>query len=140
MFLTSPGPTVRLHSQYMSPAWAAQELVDRHFADLTPADLVIEPSCGRGVFLQAIPEDVPALGVEIDPALAADAVRLTGRRVLVGDFCAVELPRPTVIVGNPPFVATTIEAFLARASALLPDDGRCAGSSCRPTSRRPRGG
>jgi adenine-specific DNA-methyltransferase len=123
--LTAPGTPRKLFSQYMTPAWAAQELIDRHFADLTPADFVIEPSCGRGAFLQAIPEAVPALGVEIDPALAAEAERLTGRAVVVGDFRWLALPPATVIVGNPPFVATTIEAFLHRAAHLLPLDGRC---------------
>lgn len=32
---------------------------------------------------------------------------------------------PTVILGNPPFQVRLIEAFLARAAGLLPDDGRC---------------
>ena len=44
----------RAYAQWMTPAWAAAELVERHFADLTADDLVIEPSCGRGAFLHAI--------------------------------------------------------------------------------------
>jgi len=63
--------------QYMTPDWAAHALVDRYFADLCCDDLVVEPSCGRGAFMRAIPAHVPVIGVEIDPDLAAEAV--TGR-------------------------------------------------------------
>lgn len=68
---------------------------------------------------------MPALGVEIDPILAAEAEKVTGRRIVVGDFLTVALPPATAIVGNPPFVARAIEGFLWRAAGLLPEDGRC---------------
>lgn len=111
--------------QVMTPDWAAQALVEHYFADLGPDDHVIEPSCGRGAFLRALPDDVPALGVEIDPELAAAARRLTGRPVVVGDFRMVDLPvRATAIIGNPPFQSRTIGDFLDRAWSLLPDEGR----------------
>jgi site-specific DNA-methyltransferase (adenine-specific) len=111
--------------QYMTPDWAAIELVERYFADLTSADSVIEPSCGRGAFLRALSDSVPAIGVEIDPELAHAAERSTGRRIIVGDFRMVDLPvQPTAIVGNPPFRKRTVDAFLDRAHMLLPDDGR----------------
>lgn len=110
--------------QFMTPDWAALELVDRYFGDLGSKDQVIEPSCGTGSFLRAIPDFVPAIGVEIDPALAAVAKK-TGRRVIVGDFRMVDLPlRATAIVGNPPFQKKIIDAFLDRAWHLLEDDGR----------------
>lgn len=112
--------------QFFTPAWAAEALVEQHFGDLTLCDTVIEPSCGPGAFLAALPDHVPALGVEIDPELAERARVNTGRAVLVGDFTEVDLPvRPTAIIGNPPFRLATIEAFLCRAQALLPDEGRC---------------
>ncbi len=111
--------------QVMTPDWAAQALIERYFPDLGPADHVVEPSCGRGAFLRALPENVPALGVEIDPGLAAAARRLSGRPVIVGDFRMVDLRvRPTAIVGNPPFAVRTITEFLERAWNLLPADGR----------------
>lgn len=110
----------------MTPDWAAEALVERYFGDLTGADRVIEPTCGRGAFLRAIPRDVPALGVEIDERLARAAVRLSGRPVVVGDFRAVDLPwTPTAMIGNPPFQLRVIEGILARAFDLLPEDGRC---------------
>lgn len=112
-------------NQYMTPDWAALELVERYFPDLSAADRIIEPTCGRGAFLRAIPGYVPAIGVEIDPALATEAQRLSGREVIVGDFRAVDLPfTPTALIGNPPFTLRTIEGILARAFEILPDEGR----------------
>lgn len=112
--------------QYFTPEWAALELVDRHFSDLTFRDLVIEPSAGLGAFLKAIPESVPAIGVEIDPHLAEQCARYTGREIITGDFSMVKLPAGiTAIVGNPPFHVPTIERFMTRASLVLPKGGRC---------------
>lgn len=111
--------------QYMTPPWAASALVDQFYSSLCSDHLVVEPSCGTGAFLSALPEDVPAVGVEIDPELAAIAVRNTGRRVIVGDFRMVDLPfRPTHIIGNPPFAKRTVEEFLDRAHMILEDEGQ----------------
>lgn len=111
-------------SQYLTPAWAAAALVERFFPRLSAQDLVLEPSCGAGAFLSAIDAHVPAIGVEIDPELAAIAREHTGRRVIVGDFRMVDLPlQPTHIIGNPPFVSDLVMDFLDRAYTLLPDEG-----------------
>lgn len=109
----------------MTPDWAALELVERYFGDLTSADRVVEPTCGRGAFLRALPSYVPAVGVEIDARLAAEARRLSGREVIVGDFRTADLPfTPTAVIGNPPFQLRAIEGVLERAWELLPDEGR----------------
>jgi predicted RNA methylase len=110
--------------QWMTPDWMAEELVGTYFGGLSMFDTVIEPSCGQGAFLRAMPANVRAIGVEIDPELAAAAVATTGRQVIVGDFTAVDLPKATAIIGNPPFRIPVVEAFLARAFELLPNDGR----------------
>lgn len=111
--------------QYMTPDWAAEALVDRYFGDLRGSDAVIEPSCGRGAFLRALPSSLPALGVEIDPDLAEVARARSGRPVIVGDFRMVDLPlSPVALVGNPPFQKRTVDEFLERAWMLLPDEGR----------------
>jgi site-specific DNA-methyltransferase (adenine-specific) len=111
--------------QFHTPAWAAEALVEQFFADLSSSDLVLEPSCGRGPFLQAVPAHVPAIGVEIDPVLAREAETLTGRRVITGDFCSVDLPSGiTAMVGNPPFELSLVERFLARAAQIVPMEGR----------------
>lgn len=113
--------------QYPTPVWVAEALVERHFGDLDSGDCVIEPSCGPGAFLAAIPEHVQAIGVEIDAMIAKEAVANTGRRVLVGDFRTVQLDvQPTLILGNPPFNMKTIDCFLDRSHALLPEGGRVA--------------
>lgn len=110
--------------QWMTPEWIAERLVEVYFGDLSMFDRVIEPSCGTGAFLGAIPDAVPAIGVEIDPQLAAIARASTGRQVIVGDFATADLPTATTIIGNPPFKLSTIQAFLTRAFDLLPDGGR----------------
>jgi len=111
--------------QFPTPAWAAAALVRSHLPDLDRQDFVVEPSCGPGRFLQAIPGHIPVLGVELDTELAEQARLLTGRPVIAGDFLEVELPEtPTVIVGNPPFKTALIEAFLERAHDLLVNEGR----------------
>jgi hypothetical protein len=104
--------------QYWTPEWAAVELVEKFFPDLSPRDLVLEPSCGLGAFLKAIPESVPAIGVELDPSVAEEARTNTGREI-TGDFTSVALPAGiTAVVGNPPFAVHTIGQFLARISQL----------------------
>lgn len=111
--------------QYFTPLWVAQALVERHFRDLGRDDLVIEPSCGYGAFLQALPPFVPAVGVEIDAALAARARANTGRQIIVGDFRTVVLPaNPTVLIGNPPFKSLLFDAFLDRAYSILPEGAK----------------
>lgn len=106
--------------QFFTPAWAAELLVRRHFADLGPADVVWEPSCGDGRFLLALPENVQAFGTELDPYWAAQARAVTGRLVLEGDYRTVDLPRrPTAVIGNPPYTEELIDALLARCYELL---------------------
>jgi site-specific DNA-methyltransferase (adenine-specific) len=92
--------------QWFTPTWAGQILFREHFSDLGGDDLVIEPTCGIGTFLNAVPRDIPAIGVEIDPVLASIARRSTGREVLTGDFTEMDFDgrRPTAVIGNPPFV------------------------------------
>jgi adenine-specific DNA-methyltransferase len=109
-------------NQYFTPLWADEALVERYFARLGADDMVIEPSCGEGAFLAAIPANVPVVGVELDPVLANTARRLTGRDVVTGDFRTVPLKlQPTAIIGNPPFTAKVFQGFLDRAHGMLPD-------------------
>lgn len=115
----------RALDQYFTPEWAAEVLVAQFFPNLRATDLIIEPSCGRGSFLKAVPEHVRAVGVEIDAALAAEARENSGREVIIGDFRTVDLPSPTNIIGNPPFDMKVFDGFLARARTILPAGGRC---------------
>ncbi len=76
--------------------------------------------------LAAIPQNIPAFGTEIDPALVLEASNNTGRKVIQGDFATAPLPlRPTAIFGNPPFVAKSIARLLSRAAQLLDFGQRC---------------
>lgn len=117
--------TQEVLGQYPTPAWLAEAIYERHFLNLTRNDVVCEPSCGPGAFLAAVPDEIPAFGVDIDPSMVARARAITRREVILGDFCTVDLPAtPTVLLGNPPFKLALIDAFLARAHDLLPEGGR----------------
>lgn len=103
-------------SQFFTPTWAAERLVQSFFPELNHTSRVIEPSCGDGRFLMALPGEVRAVGVELDPTLKDVAEANSGRRVITGDFRDVELPfRPTAILGNPPFQSDVFDGFLDRA-------------------------
>lgn len=128
--ISAPSQMHKRHlDQFFTPEWAAEQLVSQFFDDLTAEDLVLEPTCGRGAFIKAIPQPVRVIGVEIDPELAAEAQAAAGgvgRRVLCGDFRTIELPElPTQIIGNLPFKVSVLEALLDRARGWLPDNGRC---------------
>lgn len=111
--------------QYPTPQWAAEALVESFFPDLGAGHVMIEPSCGPGSFLSAVPASVVAIGVDIDPLMAERARRNTGCRVLVGDFRTIELDfEPTHVIGNPPFNLKLIDGFLDRAHELLPQGGQ----------------
>ena len=108
--------------QFNTPLWVAEALVARYFPKLDAADLVVEPSCGTGAFLRALPSYVPAIGVDIDPKVAAQAREESRRQVIEGDFRTVFMDcSPTAIIGNPPFVASVFDGFLDRAYEMLPE-------------------
>ncbi len=119
-------PNQKQLNQYFTQRWVAEAIVERHYADLRTGATVIEPSCGDGRFLLALPEHLHAIGVEIDPVQAQLARDRSGRQVITGDFLKVALPTEVdAIVGNPPFVANTVAEFLDRSHQLLRDGGRC---------------
>ncbi|MBX3653223.1 MAG: class I SAM-dependent methyltransferase [Ramlibacter sp.] len=112
--------------QWFTPRWVCEAIIERHYRDLDMGHTVLEPCCGDGRFLQALPAEVPAMGVEIDPVLAEHARAATGRPVITGDFLTADVPgRFTHVIGNPPFDAKLIHGFLARAHDLLHDGGLC---------------
>lgn len=113
--------------QFFTPAWACELLLRRAFPNIAPGDVVLDPACGDGRFLMAVPETIEAFGIEIDPAVADEARTNSGRPVVTGDFVLATLPqRPTHIIGNPPYKASTIEGFLARCYELLDYDRQAA--------------
>ncbi len=118
--------TAKTLSQYMTPAWAAERLLEIYFPHLCAQDLVVEPTCGTGAFLAAIPTHVPAFGIELDPLLAQQARDASGREVICADIRSVRMDRqPTAVIGNPPFRARLVREILNMAHAWLPNDGLC---------------
>lgn len=115
------------HDQWFTPFWAAEELVEDALRDLGVVS-ILEPACGSGAFLAAIPHQLAAFGIDIDPAVVPAAMANSGREVLVGDFCSMDLSGREVqlVIGNPPFRTPLIDKFITRAEQLLPPDGMCA--------------
>lgn len=112
--------------QYMTPAWAARELWEAYFSDMGADDIGLEPTCGDGRMLQAIPAHISAFGVEIDPALAEVARHRTKRTVITGNVLTVDLPeRFSFVFGNPPFAAGFLDDLLDRIKDGMDDGCRC---------------
>lgn len=120
--------TVRAElSQWFTPSWAAEAIVEQEFSWLKPGDKVVEPSCGDGSFLCALPKALDVIGVEIDPVMAKKAMANSGRTVLVGDFLEIPLEiigRAQAIVGNPPFSSELVARFLDRSADILEEGGK----------------
>jgi len=112
-------------NQFFTPTWAAELLIAQYFPDLQSGDIVVDPTCGDGRFLMALPSYVDAYGVEIDRGKAVQASINSGRQVIAGDFMHVDLPRrPSLFTGNPPFVAETIDAIMEKCYEELEYEGR----------------
>ncbi|MBB4861531.1 site-specific DNA-methyltransferase (adenine-specific) [Pseudomonas nitritireducens] len=118
---------VRDLNQYFTPRWVADALVQRLLPTLGKKDYVVDPMCGIGRFLEVLPEHISAAGVEIDPDTAESARELTGRQIITGDILEIELPeKPTLFLGNPPFVQDLFETFLGKAYDWMDEGGRVA--------------
>ncbi|MBW7932154.1 MAG: class I SAM-dependent methyltransferase [Gemmatimonadaceae bacterium] len=110
---------------FPTPLYLAEAIVERYFPDLDATDTVLEPFAGTGRFLRAIPAHVPAVGIELDPTLAAIARASSGRPVLTGGALTVPLDmRPTAVVSNPPFSLSVFTRFLDRVFPVLPMEAR----------------
>lgn len=116
---------IKVLDQYFTASWVAKAITRQHFSDLSSSDFVIDPMCGPGRFLEAVPAHVPALGIEIDPEQAELARKRTGRPVITGDIRSVVFPeRPSLFLGNPPFKTGLFDEFLKIAHQVLVEEGR----------------
>jgi adenine-specific DNA-methyltransferase len=112
-------------SQWMTPAWAARELVEAHFSDLELTDHILEPTCGDGRWIQALPDFVTVTAVDIDPLMTAKAHARTGREIITADIFDVEIPKSiTAVVGNPPFEADFVDKLLTHIGEIVGDGCR----------------
>ena len=100
---------------FYTPAALARAIVDRLLratGELGEAPLVLDPSCGEGVFLEAVAERLPRahlVGIDNDPrALELARQRVPRLEAVLGDSLdpAVGPAAGSVdlLVGNPPFV------------------------------------
>lgn len=111
-------------SQYLSPAWFSSMVVEQFYPHLNAGDFVVEPTCGNGSFLNALPASVDAIGVEIDPQLADIARNNTNRTIYTGNALEHHYDRPVShFIGNPPFTLSFLDAFLEKARNELVEGG-----------------
>lgn len=118
-------PQLGENDYYPTPSWLAHLIVERYFPNLGAHDLVLEPTCGDGRFLDAIPPHVGRVGIELNPVLAREAEQ-RGHRVIVGDALSVPLPDGvTAVMGNPPYSVAFIDALLDRLAKHVDIETRC---------------
>lgn len=113
-------------SYYPTPGWFAHMLFEQRIAPyLNVESVILEPSCGDGSLLRAIPANVRAFGVELDPVLAAEAAATSGHHVVVGDVLTAPFPeQPTMLFANPPFSMTFVDRLLNRIYFGFAEGGR----------------
>lgn len=112
------------------------EIADRMaaFLDMQPGQRVLEPSCGTGNLIVALPTFVKVWAVEVDPEIAARCADRTGKThghtPIVGDFLDLALSSPGVdidaVTMNPPFAKSRDIAHVRAAFNLLRAGGRFA--------------
>lgn len=114
---------------WQTPLELAQRICLLISKQITP-DLIVEPNCGIGAFLQAainiFPHARRILGLDINPdyVQAARSMRNNGNlEVIQGDFfaydwkCLNEFKGPVLILGNPPWV-TNAELMRIKSSNI----------------------
>ncbi len=110
--------------QYFTPAWAAEILAEKTLRDVPAGSVVVDPTCGDGAWLAAIPSHFRRVGYEIDPHVAARAQAIEGVEVICADFLSSPVTcEPQVYIGNPPFQSALIEKVIAKCFETLPRDG-----------------
>lgn len=115
-------------SQYMTPAWAPERLLERTFREVHLRSCVaVDPTCGTGSFMAAFPRTATVFGIEIDPRQARIARKNTGRTVICSDFQVARLPqRVQIIAGNPPFKVALFDELVGFADRWLEPGGTMA--------------
>lgn len=99
------------HDFFPTPAWPT--LAIWPFLYSPEVRIVLDPCCGDGGILGAIPEQLTRLGLEIDEARAVRCIRATGVVPELGDSLARPWPICDLVVQNPPF--NLAEAFVRKA-------------------------
>lgn len=109
--------------QYFTPNWAS-EIIVRDVLGENDNQLVLEPSCGNGSILKALPSGCQAIGVEIDPGMA-EIARKTGHQIICDDIRTVDLGETIfdAVIGNPPFSARIIDPMMDKITTHLRDEG-----------------
>lgn len=108
---------------YYTPPWLAKQLVEKHLPILKDEPTVFDPSCGTGMFLLQLPENLPLhniFGNDIDSVSVSLArinlslkyqvttlkeIRTIQNNLFVSDFLSNQSGSYDIILGNPPWGA-----------------------------------
>ena len=108
---------------YYTSAALAKRLVEKHLPLLQPNQTVFDPSCGSGIFLLQLPNDVPLeniYGNDINPIgvtltrinlalkyhiTTIEELELLQKNISVSDFLTEHTGSYDIILGNPPWGA-----------------------------------
>jgi len=91
------------NGQFYTPAMIASDIVD--IVGLASNELIVDPTCGMGVFCNFVPNESVFHGMDICPK----SVQVANRLYPDADFTEASLPNNTienkfdVVLGNPPF-------------------------------------
>lgn len=99
------------HDFFPTPAWPTLAIWPRLYSPAVR--IVLDPCCGDGGILGALPAPLTLLGLEIDHARAVRCEMRTNIRPTVCDSLEVEWPICDLVIQNPPF--NLAEAFVRRA-------------------------
>ncbi len=106
---------------YPTPPSVAERLLD--MAELTHADIILEPSAGQGGIADYLPRD-RTLCVELSP-LHCSILKQKGHQAIQGDFLSWDAGTDfTAVLMNPPFSEGRWQAHLEKAASLIAPLGR----------------
>ena len=114
-------PDQKSYQFYPTPPSVAEQLID--MAELTHADIILEPSAGQGGIADYLPRD-RTLCMELSP-LHCSILKEKGHQTTQGDFLSWEPGIDfTAVLMNPPFSEGRWQAHLEKAASLIAPKGR----------------
>ncbi len=112
---------------YYTPAWLANRLVSKHLTMLDDTKTVLDPSCGTGIFLLQLPENLPLEnlhGNDLNPVSVVltqinlalkyhittpEELEILQKNISVSNFLTSTWQSYDIILGNPPWGAKLTE-------------------------------
>lgn len=108
---------------YATPINVIKTFLDA-YDRFSPGDVILEPSAGRGNFVQCLRERYEGIKIHACELQTENAKTLFpfADLVMQGDYLASEFPcRYDIIIGNPPY--SLAQEFVDKSLSLLKEDG-----------------